>query len=64
MAAANCWVKLDQLIPWDELARIYHTTLNAKQGAPAVDARIVIGAMIGKPSSTSGRIPTCITFWV
>ncbi|MEM6845849.1 MAG: transposase [Bacteroidota bacterium] len=45
---ANRWVKLAQLMPWDELAHIYHATLNAKQGAPAVDARIVIGAMIVK----------------
>ena len=45
---ANRWVKLAHLIPWDELASIYHTTLSAKQGARAVDARIVIGAMIVK----------------
>lgn len=44
----NRWVKLAQLIPWDELASIYHTTLNATQGAPSVNARIVIGAMIIK----------------
>lgn len=45
---ANRWVKLAQLIPWDDLACIYHRTLSARQGAPAVDARIVIGAMIVK----------------
>lgn len=44
----NRWVKLAHLIPWDELASIYHTTLNATHGAPALDARIVIGATIIK----------------
>lgn len=35
-------------MPWDELASIYHKSLNADQGAPAIDARIVIGALIIK----------------
>ncbi len=44
----NGWVKLAHLIPWDELASIYHRTLNATHGAPVLDARLVIGAMIIK----------------
>ena len=44
----NRWVKLGGKIPWDKLASIYHKTLSSDQGAPAIDARIVIGAFIVK----------------
>ena len=44
----NRWVKLATIIPWDELAGIYHRKLSKKMGAPTIDARIVIGAMIIK----------------
>jgi IS5 family transposase len=44
----NRWVKLAGKIPWDKLASIYHKTLSSDQGAPAIDARIVIGAFIVK----------------
>jgi len=44
----NRWVKLGLLIPWDGLAGIYYQSMSADQGAPSIDARIVIGAMIIK----------------
>lgn len=44
----NRWVQLAQLIPWDEMAAVYHSKLSSDNGAPAIDARIVIGAMIIK----------------
>lgn len=44
----NRWVKLASIIPWDELAGIYYQCMSADQGAPSLDARIVIGAMIIK----------------
>lgn len=44
----NRWVKLASIIPWDELAAIYYQCMSADQGAPSLDARIVIGAMIIK----------------
>jgi hypothetical protein len=44
----NRWVKLASIIPWDELAGIYYQCMSAAQGAPSLDARIVIGAMIIK----------------
>lgn len=44
----NRWVKLANKLPWDKLARIYHKTLSNDQGAPSIDARIVIGALIVK----------------
>jgi hypothetical protein len=44
----NRWVKLAGIIPWDELAGIYYQSMSSDQGAPSIDARIVIGAMIIK----------------
>ena len=44
----NRWVKLSQCIPWDELAEGYYRSLSAREGRPAKDARLVIGAVIIK----------------
>ncbi len=44
----NRWVKLAEIIPWDELAMAYYSTLNSNHGRPAKDARMVIGAVIIK----------------
>jgi hypothetical protein len=44
----NRWAKLAAIIPWDDLAKIYYETLCDDFGRPAIDARIVIGAMIIK----------------
>lgn len=44
----NRWVILSKAIPWDSLASIYYSTMSSDQGAPTIDARIVIGAMIIK----------------
>lgn len=44
----NRWVVLAGKMPWDKLASIYHKTLSSDQGAPAIDARIVIGAFVIK----------------
>lgn len=45
----NRWVKLANIIPWDDLARAYHKSLlSSTQGRPAKDARMVIGAVIIK----------------
>jgi len=44
----NRWVKLGNSLPWDRLAGIYYRSMSSDQGAPAIDARIVIGAMIVK----------------
>jgi transposase, IS5 family len=48
LSANNRWVKLAALIPWDELAQIYRGSFHSKLGAPSVDARVVIGALIIK----------------
>ena len=48
MDPGNRWVKLSKLLPWDELATIYHRNLNADKGRAALNARIAIGAMVIK----------------
>lgn len=44
----NRWVKMSQVIPWDEMAEVYYDGMSKTMGAPAKDARIVLGAMIIK----------------
>jgi len=44
----NRWARLAQQIPWDDFAKIYAKVLCEDFGRPALDARIVIGAMIIK----------------
>jgi|GEM_PF-848605 len=44
----NRWVKLAQLIPWDELANVYAQHLQSDTGRLSVDVRTVIAALIVK----------------
>lgn len=44
----NRWVKLSQMLLWDEMAEVYYSKMSQDKGAPSIDARIVIGAMIIK----------------
>ena len=44
----NRWIQLEAIIPWDEMAKIYSKRVSPDQGAPTIDPRIVIGAMIIK----------------
>ena len=48
----NRWVKLAEVIPWDELARIYSRNLDPGAGRLSVDIRMVIGALIIKHKLT------------
>ena len=48
----NRWVKWSEIIPWDELASSYYKTMNANQGRPCKDARLVIGSLIIKHKLT------------
>src|SRR4030042_4112264 len=48
----NRWARLAQQIPWDEFAKIYAKALCEDFGRPAIDARVVIGAMIIKSKKT------------
>jgi hypothetical protein len=44
----NRWVKLSSLVPWDLFASQYYASMSATCGAPAIDARIVLGVVILK----------------
>ena len=44
----NRWVKLAQALPWDEMAKIYTSQLNARMGRPGLDARLVLGCLLVK----------------
>ena len=44
----NRWVKLAEMIPWDELGAVYNRSMHPTMGPPATPSRIVIGAMIIK----------------
>ncbi|WP_374728930.1 transposase [Thiolapillus sp.] len=44
----NRWVKLSQVVPWDELAESYYQAFTSKRGRPTKDARVVIGTAIIK----------------
>lgn len=44
----NRWVKMAELVPWDEMAKVFFSSLSANQGRPTVDLRIVLGALMVK----------------
>ena len=48
----NRWVKWSKVIPWDDLAAYYYKTMDAQQGRPCKNARLVIGALIIKHKLT------------
>lgn len=48
LSAENRWVKLSQVVPWDDFASAYMTMMNATHGRPGVSPRLVLGALIIK----------------
>ncbi len=44
----NRWVKLAQLMPWDELVKVYGKRMSKRMGRRAVDPRVAIGSVIIK----------------
>jgi transposase, IS5 family len=44
----NRWVKFSRIIPWDEIVGIYEKTLKSHTGRPALNGRVIMGAMIIK----------------
>ncbi|MEO5363714.1 MAG: transposase, partial [Magnetococcus sp. DMHC-8] len=44
----NRWIKLAEVVPWDEFATAYYSGMCADQGAPAKPARLIVGAVIIK----------------
>ncbi len=44
----NRWIRLSQLIPWEELSEAYNSSLSRNMGRPGKEAQLVIGAVIIK----------------
>lgn len=44
----NRWIKMAHPIPWDEMAVEYYKAMHNDQGAPALNARLILGALIIK----------------
>jgi IS5 family transposase len=44
----NRWVKMAELVPWDEMAQVFFSCLSANQGRPTVDLRVILGALLVK----------------
>lgn len=48
LLADNRWVILAQVIPWDELAAVYHRKMSCGMGRGSVNTRLVLGVLIFK----------------
>jgi hypothetical protein len=44
----NRWIRLSEVIPWDEFAEAYNKNMSSGMGRPAKPARLVVGAVIIK----------------
>ena len=44
----NRWVRMADLVPWDEMATVFLRSMSAAQGRPSVDLRIVLGTLLVK----------------
>jgi len=44
----NRWIKLSEVIPWEEFEKAYNQNMSKDRGRPAKAARLVIGAVIIK----------------
>jgi hypothetical protein len=45
---ANRWVRMAELVPWDDMAQVFIDQLNDRHGRPSVDLRIILGALLVK----------------
>jgi len=52
LSPENRWVKMADVIPWNDLEAAYNAVMNPKQGRPSKPARLVIGALIIKHKLT------------
>ena len=44
----NRWVKLANIIPWNEIQTVYESSLSHKNGSPSIPSRVAVGALIIK----------------
>ena len=54
----NRWVKLANVLDWNKLASIFSRTFSSTQGAPSIDARICLGALIIKHLENKSDVET------
>jgi len=45
---ANRWVRMAQLVPWDNMASLFRKQMSSKCGRGSVDLRHVLGALLVK----------------
>ena len=48
LSSQNRWVKMADLVPWDEMAEVFFSCLSSNHGRPTVDLRIILGALLVK----------------
>ncbi|NGZ27671.1 MAG: transposase [Magnetococcales bacterium] len=44
----NRWVRLAEVVPWDEFSKAYYSSMSSEQAAPAKPAPLMVGAVIIK----------------
>ncbi|MCB9298119.1 MAG: IS5 family transposase [Lewinellaceae bacterium] len=44
----NRWVNMAAVVPWDEMAKVFFSSMSADQGRESIDLRIVLGALLVK----------------
>lgn len=44
----NRWVKMANLLPWDEMAKVYAKKMSLEMGRKAIDPRVAVGTLIIK----------------
>ena len=46
--ANNRWVKMAEVVPWDDMAKIFYKRMSEKEGRGSIDLRVVMGALLVK----------------
>lgn len=48
LSPENRWVKMADLVPWDDLVKVFLSSMSPGQGRPSVDLRVVLGTLLVK----------------
>ncbi|MCB9285410.1 MAG: IS5 family transposase [Lewinellaceae bacterium] len=48
LSPENRWVRMAELVPWDEMAEVFFSCLSTDQGRLTVDLRVILGALMVK----------------
>lgn len=44
----NRWVKMAGVVPWDEMAKVFFSSMSTDQGRASIDLRVILGALLVK----------------